>query len=154
MRQRWPRPLARLQDRLRASDPAFSRLRLPSRAMLPLAVNVVLLLGFSRLREVPFAAYGGARHAGVAARSPGSAFYHPRRNEGPIGGESLSQALSIATEKNIVRPHGCEISPAQGSGMWRKHCPRITLQNERRGGALFGPAVISHKNKNLHNTSP
>lgn len=52
-------PLARLRDRLGASDPAFSRLRLASRAMLSLIVSVALLAGFSfLLHPLPFAAFG------------------------------------------------------------------------------------------------
>ncbi|MBN9303934.1 MAG: hypothetical protein BGO82_16290 [Devosia sp. 67-54] len=54
----WLRPLRRLRDRLGASDPAFSRLRLASRALLALALNVALLLGLAQLHALPFTAYG------------------------------------------------------------------------------------------------
>lgn len=54
----WRRPLRRLHDRLGASDPAFSRLRMASRAMLSLALCVVLLLGVHQVHPLPFAVFG------------------------------------------------------------------------------------------------
>ncbi|HWV02627.1 MAG TPA: FUSC family protein, partial [Devosia sp.] len=54
----WRRPLRRLRDRLGASDPAFSRLRMASRAMLSLALCVVLLLGVHQVHPLPFAVFG------------------------------------------------------------------------------------------------
>ena len=57
-RQNQLSPLRRLRDRLGASDPAFSRLRMASRAMLSLALCVVLLLGVQQVHPLPFAVFG------------------------------------------------------------------------------------------------
>lgn len=51
--------LGRLQDRLAASDPAYSRLRLASRGLLSLLIAGALLAGFSALAHpLPIAAFG------------------------------------------------------------------------------------------------
>ena len=50
--------LVRLRERLAASDPAFSRLRLASRGLLSLLLSVALLVGLARLHALPPAAYG------------------------------------------------------------------------------------------------
>ncbi|MGN6684614.1 MAG: FUSC family protein [Devosia sp.] len=72
----WLRPFRRLRDRLGASDPAFSRLRLASRALLALALNVGLLLGLAQLHALPFTAYGLAFvlsfNGSLAVRDKGS----------------------------------------------------------------------------------
>ncbi|MBN9010679.1 MAG: FUSC family protein, partial [Rhizobiales bacterium] len=49
---------ARLLDRIAASDPALSRLRLASRAMLSPGLSGALLGGFTLLHPLPIAAYG------------------------------------------------------------------------------------------------
>jgi len=48
----------RLRDRLAASDPAFSRLRLASRGLLSLLLSIGLLIGLAQLHGLPPAAYG------------------------------------------------------------------------------------------------
>lgn len=54
-----PRDLAaRLSDRVAAADPAFSRLRLASRAMLTLAISGGALALLTLLHQLPVAAYG------------------------------------------------------------------------------------------------
>jgi hypothetical protein len=51
--------IARLRDRLAASDPAYSRLRMASKALLSLLIAGALLAGFSFLvMPLPIAAYG------------------------------------------------------------------------------------------------
>src|SRR5437016_2377469 len=53
------RPFARLRDRIAATDPALSRLRLASRAMLSLAISETALAGLTLVvKELPIAAYG------------------------------------------------------------------------------------------------
>jgi uncharacterized membrane protein YccC len=54
-RERLP---GRLLDRIAASDPALSRLRLASRAMLSLGLSGVVLAGVTFLKPLPIAAYG------------------------------------------------------------------------------------------------
>jgi uncharacterized membrane protein YccC len=49
---------ARLSDRIAAADPAFSRLRLASRAMLSLALSGVVLALVTTVHAMPVAAYG------------------------------------------------------------------------------------------------
>ena len=51
-------PLARLGDRVVASDPAFSRLRLALRAVLSLVLTGLLLTGLTFFHKLPIAAYG------------------------------------------------------------------------------------------------
>ena len=50
--------LARLRDRLSASDPALSRLRMASRALLSLFLTGGVLAAFTPLHPMPIAAYG------------------------------------------------------------------------------------------------
>ncbi len=52
------RVLGRLRDRVAASDPALSRLRIASRAVLSMIVNGLLLAGITMLHGLPIAAYG------------------------------------------------------------------------------------------------
>ncbi len=54
------RLFGRLRDRIAASDPAFSRLRLASRAMLSLLLSLALLGGMTLILPLPIAAYGMA----------------------------------------------------------------------------------------------
>ncbi|MGN6550905.1 MAG: FUSC family protein, partial [Pararhizobium sp.] len=52
------RAFARLRDRIVASDPAFSRLRLASRALISVIVTGCLLAAITLLHKLPIAAYG------------------------------------------------------------------------------------------------
>ncbi|MDB5527067.1 MAG: hypothetical protein JWR51_170 [Devosia sp.] len=54
------RLFGRLRDRIAASDPAFSRLRMASRAMLSLLLSLALLGGVTLIQPLPIAAYGMA----------------------------------------------------------------------------------------------
>ncbi|HTN61940.1 MAG TPA: hypothetical protein VL147_10330, partial [Devosia sp.] len=54
------RLFGRLRDRITASDPAFSRLRLASRAMLSLLLALLLLGAVTLVQKLPVAAYGMA----------------------------------------------------------------------------------------------
>src|SRR5690606_30078482 len=52
------RAFGRVCDRILASDPAFSRLRMASRAILSALIGIGLLAGLATVFPVPMAAYG------------------------------------------------------------------------------------------------
>jgi uncharacterized membrane protein YccC len=90
--------LGRLRDRIVASDPAYSRLRLASRAILSMILTGCVLAGITLLHPLPIAAYG----IGIILSFTGSMSVRDKTGRGQMvtrlyGGAACVAAVLIAS---------------------------------------------------------
>ena len=131
------RLFAELRDRIAASDPAYSRLRLAARAMLSLGLSGGLLAALTLVRPLPIAAYR-PRRGDLLRRLDGGA--RPRR---PRAGADASFRRRCRSSSRSSSP-ACS-RRGRSSPTWRSwRCLRRRLHSQVR------PALVRGRHDRLH----